>query len=304
MANNPNVIKRDGVYYINAIKRCKVDWVMGRLVSLECDIKMLGRHTYIYDDFNRLLYKDDRKYYLEKPAYKTLVESAGVYMAKVYELKDRRDKESISVTSGQYTECYTLLREKLERFTILKESDYFNERKYELKESLSLEDVVKFVSWRAGVNVSSDAARDIDVYRINKLLDIPSANDISDNIIYRMAEENDDELLMCQLRVLYRIDSDDDCKWLSERLRKRVLPHLSGEEGIKYYIKKDSLSDKEIKLLNRSGYRILHKPYFALGGFTKSMWTLDPSKKEGLDAAPVGSNGITFAEYLSLFDKE
>ena len=71
-----------------------------------------------------------------------------------------------------------------------------------------------------------------------------------------------------------------------------------------YHVYKKTISEGDIELLKSLGYRIVHKPNIAFWGFTKSMWTLDPSKKEGLDAAPVGSNGITFAEYLTLFDKE
>lgn len=48
-------------------------------------------------------------------------------------------------------------------------------------------------------------------------------------------------------------------------------------------------SSKELaKRLEDEGYRIWHKPYFAMPGYTHSKWTVKPDKKEALDAAKNG----------------
>ncbi len=76
----------------------------------------------------------------------------------------------------------------------------------------------------------------------------------------------------------------------------------------RYYVKKiDSCTcvrkEDDLYLLSceRSGYRILHKPYFAMPGHTHIAWTLNPYTKVGTDAAPVKEGKIKFEEYLGLF---
>ena len=41
-----------------------------------------------------------------------------------------------------------------------------------------------------------------------------------------------------------------------------------------------------IQELIRTGYHIIHVPYFAMYGHTRTKWQLDPKQKIAIDAAP------------------
>lgn len=41
-----------------------------------------------------------------------------------------------------------------------------------------------------------------------------------------------------------------------------------------------------IQELNRMGYQIVHIPYFAMHGHTRTKWQLDPIRMTAIDAAP------------------
>ena len=61
-------------------------------------------------------------------------------------------------------------------------------------------------------------------------------------------------------------------------------------------------SSKELaKCLEDEGYRIWHKPYFAMPGYTHSKWTVETDKKEALDAAKEDLESITAEEFIKTF---
>ena len=61
-------------------------------------------------------------------------------------------------------------------------------------------------------------------------------------------------------------------------------------------------SSKELaKCLEDEGYRIWHKPYFAMPRYTHSKWTVKPDKKEALDAAKNDLKAITAEEFIKTF---
>ena len=60
-------------------------------------------------------------------------------------------------------------------------------------------------------------------------------------------------------------------------------------------------SKKLAKCLEDEGYRIWHKPYFAMPGYTHSKWTVKPDKKEALDAAKEDLESITAEEFIKTF---
>ena len=57
-------------------------------------------------------------------------------------------------------------------------------------------------------------------------------------------------------------------------------------------------------ILNRSGYRISHRPFFSMRYATRSKWELNPHAKTGVDAAPNDAETISFQEYLKLFEDD
>ena len=118
------------------------------------------------------------------------------------------------------------------------------------------------------------------------------------NPIYLSAGEAGDELLQKQLKIIYRVASPEDCAWLAAKTGQRVLPALPEEHNKKYYVRIDTI---DFDTLRRSGYELLHRPYFAMMGSTHAAYTLNPHYRSGVDAAPKGAETISFEEYLALF---
>ena len=48
-----------------------------------------------------------------------------------------------------------------------------------------------------------------------------------------------------------------------------------------------------IQKLNRMGYQIIHVPYFAMHGHTRTKWQLDPQRMTAIDAAPERAETFT-----------
>ena len=84
-------------------------------------------------------------------------------------------------------------------------------------------------------------------------------------------------------------------------LEKRFeeLPPLTEKFDKNYVINRGGL---DVRLLDDSGYTILHRPYFAMKDSTHNKWTLNPHKKTGVDAAKEEDPSNSFDDFLALFD--
>ena len=85
-------------------------------------------------------------------------------------------------------------------------------------------------------------------------------------------------------------------------LERKTLPQLPDEFDKEYVVDVDTMTDRSFSLLRRSGYVILHRPYFAMCGSTHKKYTLNPHTKQGVDAAEAGRAAISFCEFLELFE--
>ena len=121
---------------------------------------------------------------------------------------------------------------------------------------------------------------------------------VEKNPLYLSAGASGDVLMQKQLKIVYRVASPEDCAWLSEKTGKPVLPSLPEAYDRKYYVRTDSI---DFDTLHRSGYQLLHRPYFAMNGSTHEAYSLNPHTKSGVDAAPDEAETISFEEYLELF---
>ena len=123
---------------------------------------------------------------------------------------------------------------------------------------------------------------------------------VGQNPLFASAAACGDKVLQTRIKLCCRIAETDECSFLAGLLGLRVLPPLPEKFDQKYYVDADTL---DLKLLDRSGYHIAHRPYFAMPGSTHAAWTLNPHRKSGVDAAPIGAPTIAFADFLRLFDK-
>ena len=127
----------------------------------------------------------------------------------------------------------------------------------------------------------------------------PKAETIKDDPFYLSAIKNNDIELQNELKVYYRIADAKECSWLEEISGKRILPSLSASFDKSYCVDSDTI---QMEILRGSGYRISHRPYFAMPGSTHSKWQLNPHTKSGVDAAPVQSESISFTEFMSIIE--
>ncbi len=87
----------------------------------------------------------------------------------------------------------------------------------------------------------------------------------------------------------------------NKELEERVLQSLPEEYDRTYVVDADTIQSA---ILNRSGYRISHRPFFSMRYATRSKWELNPHAKTGVDAAPNAAETISFQEYLKLFEDD
>ena len=128
---------------------------------------------------------------------------------------------------------------------------------------------------------------------------------IRENLI-RAAVEQKDELFAAVLALYYGVADDKQCTFLSGLFGYRILPSLPEEYDRNYIVEAEGV---DFELLGHSGYKVWHRPYFAMAGSTHSKYTLNPHTKQGVDAVKMndlnnGAEVLTFQEYLQLFDSE
>ena len=116
-----------------------------------------------------------------------------------------------------------------------------------------------------------------------------------------LAAERSGDILLKRMTVLYHqvLLTREEAEWLSAELGSRVLPSLPAEFDRDYYVDAKTIPEGALE-----GYRMLHRPYFAMRGSTHGVYTLNPNQRNGVDAASKGETQvISFTDYLKLFDE-
>ena len=107
---------------------------------------------------------------------------------------------------------------------------------------------------------------------------------------------NNTELLSKTEEIQSETKNHKKCSLFS---KPKILPALSKRYD-KYYVVNTSTVKSAV--LRRSGYKILHRPYFAMKNSTYEKWQLNPHTKIGIDAAQTDAKEIPFKEFLKLFE--
>lgn len=66
---------------------------------------------------------------------------------------------------------------------------------------------------------------------------------------------------------------------------------------MEYYLK---LTKEQRQLLRAAGYAEWHRPYFAMAGCTRQLFTVRPAEKTVIDAAPDGASTTPWEEFVRL----
>ncbi len=294
---NTNEYRKDDRLYVREIKRCECIRKNGDEYWVDCKIHQRGDHTYLFSYNNDYISKFGgyKKFYLEEKAL-SIVRKAVSEFEETMEAFKRSRPHKIEIKELNTTVYYRHLLA------------WNNYRKYMFLTELHLDNgcvITKGINeGEIGLMIHSVPTR-LDLRendeRLKKweILDHSDRTTIEKNPFYLSAVEVDDKLMAKQIKLYYNIITEKETTWLSKVLGCRILPQLNEKHNRYYAVSADTIEES---ILDRSGYRILHRPYFAMCESTHSVWSLNPHTRYGVDAAKKDAEVIDFCGFLKLFD--
>lgn len=269
-----NVIEIDDKYYAKKVKYANCIKKINDKYYLSCDIKMRGYHHYYYAKGDNYIIKDsferDGKIksknilYLLDEALNTILDAITI-MDNYIELLNKKGYKYDDNNSLYYER-----RPDMQYFFI-----YKNE-------------CTKGVVYSYGEEY---------IYKNNYHDELSRDNFTNNNIYYKAAEYNNDEIFMLELLVRENLATNEECKRLSELTGRIILSKADIKYNKTFVVNRDSI---DVTILDQSGYRIVHRPYFAMRGSTHDKWELNPYSKTGVDAAMKEEDGINFEEFIRI----
>ena len=291
---NKNEYFEDGKLYIEKIKKCECHEKENDGYVIVCHIHQRGKRRYTYTKGAEFIEKDDnsgKKLWLSQKAMQTVKEAVSGFDETVEQAK-----------TGDF--------ERIE----IKEMDYVIYIEKPIAGSgrvvKELNDIGHFRITQISTGGIFGAMSNPPIFshrycnnnskRMDAILIHPNEETIKENPFYLAALKSGDELLILKIKLFYNVATVEDCRRLTELTGTRVLSKLPEKYDRDYAVTKDSVS---YELLSNSGYRIMHRPYFAMMNHTHKNFVLNPHTKTGVDAAPAGEEPITFDEFLKLFEE-
>ena len=293
---NPNEYRIGDRLYVEKIKSCSCTEKRGDDYLLCCRIHQRGDKYYLYEPGAgrlRTVLTGEKYLYLSEAAQQTVDQT-------VRQFDEETSKEVLNyyVKVDIYEGKVTLWYRRLSRSHFAAVLTYPNDEGVLCKQYFpvtSLESLIRELSY--GLSAPWRKLFPEGTCPIEELHH-GTPEGVEKNPLYLSAGASGDVLMQKQLKIVYRVASPEDCAWLSKKTGKPVLPSLPEAYDRKYYVRTDSI---DFDALHRSGYQLLHRPYFAMKGSTHEAYSLNPHTKYGVDAAPDEAEIISFDEYLELF---
>ena len=269
-----NVIKIDNKYYAKKVKSAICNKKVNDEYYLECEIKMRGFHDYKYILGTNYLIKDTyikdgvklkNVLYLEEAALNTILNAISI-MDRYIEIVDEKGFKS-------------------------KDNILY----YERKDNKNYSFIYKYVN----DNNVSYYYKEEYIFRNNFQGRKTREDLMNDSFYFQAAKYYNDEIFMLELLVRENLATNDECKRLSGLTGRTILPKADIKYNKTFVVHRDGI---DVDVLDQSGYRILHRPYFAMKGSTHDKWELNPYSKTGVDAAMKNDDGISFTELLAIFN--
>lgn len=202
------------------------------------------------------------------------------------------------------------------------DSVIINKKKFELSEKAqkSLENKAH-VFYHYFVEQCHDlSANKIEIDDTRAIIEVESYNGKYSGRIYEEVDDNINVFRLSSVDVLQFLKSMNNkvvIKYLEKENEKgeeiifedlksslefdiRNLMNVSSQYNNDYIVKVgNSVDERFARLLEWSGQRILHKPYFAMQGYTHEKWVINPYQKVGCDSALRDSAAINADEFLN-----
>lgn len=289
--NNVN----ENIKYVEDIKKCSCSKKLGDAYVVTCKIQQRGEHDYVFIKNTDYITKEysNKTLNLSQIAKKKISETIECFDGDEQAIRSSYIKVEIPALE---LNAYYVHWNKTKYDLMLEYVNADDKKETRICKNLTLEQFIREITCPFRYKNEKTTGK-----KILEILENSDISNISENPLYISATEKEDLLMQNQLRLYYRIATEPEVRWLSKVLGQRILPSLPEEYDKNYVVDSDTI---KISLLTRSGYVILHRPYFGMKGSTHSKWTLNPFSKTGVDAAEVAAESISFSEYLALFQEE
>ncbi len=293
---NKNEYIEDGRLYVESIKSCHCGEKVGEDYCLTCNIMQRGKREYLYRDNGEFIsrYRSNKKLWLSEEAKNRVSQAVERFNGYVENSKTDLFTE---VVIGELNAAVRYRRCCIDLYEVVLEctsaDDVKQTRIYELSSVKGMINKVVF-----DLNVCFEESE--EGKKMLAVLLNPDEKTLYKNPLFMSAVEKGDIFFQLQLKNNYNLADKKETALLSAYLNKPVLPKLPEKFNMRYVVKRKGV---DISLLSRSGYEILHRPYFAMMNSTRSNITLNPHTKTGVDAAAFYEEPITFDEFLKLFEE-
>ncbi len=290
---NENEYKFDGRYYIRQIKSCICSSRKGTAYFLFCNIHQRGyqmyqlseKADYISDSFGK------KKFWLSDEAKATVKKVIETFEKDV--LFAKKNFLKVDFPEAKTTIYYKHDEKMIYEFLIEEENG-----DTEGVTATTFKNMI-YITERIFRRIAKNM-----VYKKGRSFFEPMDEAaLRENPLYISAVQRKDRFMQVQMKMYYKLESEEDCKWLSEKLEKRVLPRLS-EEYNRDYIVDGNTVQKD--LLDRSGYTTECAGWMRMmndgNTYTRCKWTLNPCSKNAKAYAKKQQPAISFDEYLKLFE--
>ncbi len=279
----------DGQRYLRDIRKCECLRSEGEEYYLECRIHQRGEHFYWYRMDSGLLRKawsNTIRLALEEKAEDRIRAEIRRFEEQIRGF-DAAGSVRVPLGEGKFTLFYR--RVSVKTFDVRME--------YLEKGILKRTQVLRNVTLRQMMASFPSKCDAYEFLEAKALLLFGGTDELSNGPLYQAALRTGDVLLEKQLIMEYgRFLSPRDASWISSKTGEQVLPSLPEEYDREYYVDADTIPAGAL-----TGYRILHRPYFAMKDSTHGIFTLNPHTREGVDAASKGAPSIAFIDYMRLF---
>lgn len=261
----PNVNKKDDKYYARKVERASCCKLIGETYYVTCDIKMRGSNLYTYEKGND---------------YITKVTSPDTKRKTILYLEE----DALNTVLSSINIIDRVIDEA-------KDKEVFNKYSLYYRKSNNGYD---FLYKMTGYDVPSyKYYEDMMFSKLIHRLSIQSEIELENDVLYKASLFLDDKKLQSEIRIQYHKDTKEDSDYVG------ALPKTSESLNKDFIIYRE---DIDYKLLEYSGYRIWHRPYFGMKGSTHEKWTINPYTRYALDAAKIESDAITFSEFVKILN--
>ena len=284
----------DGKCWLNEVQACSCSKKVGSSYVVTCKIHQRGTHDFDCTEQADRLVRGEKTWYLTDEARKPVLSAIRNFEQQTAELENG---SHAPVRIPQANTQILLRRRDKESFDAVVKDAYNPERPETCwLKNLPIGEIIRETAsafrWCFG-------QEDKGLKELSDVLRRTPANLLSENPFYLAALDSDDELLQLQIRPHYNLADKEDCRKLEEALGYRILPPLGEAYNRTFAIPSEEI---DCELLRRSGYGILHRPYFSMRGYTHDLWEINPHTKSGVDAAKVGAEPTSYPAFLKLFE--